>query len=55
MNDHTAVALREQVFVAFPYEDVRCKRCGNLVGAFIGKARCQYCGTTAIVLTAPPR
>jgi len=37
-------------FHAFPYEDVLCVRCGELVGAFVGKARCWKCGTTAIVL-----
>ncbi len=51
MIDHTAVAVREQAYVAFPYEDVICKRCGKIIGAFVGKAQCAKCGTVALVLT----
>lgn len=50
-NAHTMTAVREQAYVAVPYEDVICQRCGRLVGAFVGKVACQACGMVAIVLT----
>jgi len=55
VNDHTAIATREQAYVAFPYEDVICKRCGERVGAFVGKVPCRKCGTVALVLTGEQR
>jgi len=40
----------DRTFHVFPYDDVICGRCNELIGAFVGKARCWKCGTTAIVL-----
>jgi hypothetical protein len=52
MNDHDAVAVVERKpYVALPYDDVICDRCGRLMGAFVGRAQCRPCGKWRIVLT----
>lgn len=51
MTDHVAAAVREQAYVAVPYDDVYCKRCGERIGAFVGKVPCRGCGKVALVLT----
>jgi hypothetical protein len=57
VTDHTALAAREQAYVAFPYEDVYCKRCGARLGAFIGAVPCPTpgCKLMAVVLTPTER